>query len=600
MARLTFSGGIHPYDGKDMSKSKPIKDVDPKGELVYPLSQHIGAPARPVVAKGDHVLAGQLIAEAGGFVSAPIYASVSGIVKNIEPRRVVTGDNVMSIVIENDGAYEEVEWPAAIDFDSEEYAAMTKEEKIERIRKAGIVGMGGAGFPTAVKLSPKEPDKIEYVIVNCAECEPYLTSDYRKMLEEPEKLIGGLKIALSLFDNARGILAVEDNKPDCITRLKHLTKDETKITVKALKTKYPQGSERQLIFAATGRAINSSMLPSDVGCIVNNVDTVISIYNAVMEGKPLMYRIVTVTGDAIADPRNFRVRIGTLYEELVEEAGGFKEPPVKIVSGGPMMGFGIFDLKVPTTKTSSALLCMTKDDVSAMEPSACINCGKCVEVCPGRVVPKKLAEYAEHYDEEAFVKNNGMECCLPRKRSRGEKEMSQLMKVSSNPHVRSHITTSNIMLAVIIALLPAAGFGIYNFGLDALILILVTVATTVLTEYIYEKLMHKPVTIGDYSAVVTGLLLALNLPSTAPWWIGVVGGIFAILVVKMLFGGLGQNFMNPALGARCFLLISYTSIMCDFNTDAYSGATPLAQLKAGENCVCLADADLIRRSSAHI
>ena len=161
--------------------------------------------------------------------------------------------------------------------------------------------------------------------------------------------------------------------------------------------------------------------------------------------------------------------------------------------------------------------------------------------------------------------------------------MSQLMKVSSNPHVRSHITTSNIMLAVVIALLPAAGFGIYNFGLDALILILVTVATTVLTEYIYEKLMHKPVTIGDYSAVVTGLLLALNLPSTAPWWIGVVGGIFAILVVKMLFGGLGQNFMNPALGARCFLLISYTSIMCNFNTDAYSGATPLAQLKAGEN-----------------
>ncbi len=161
--------------------------------------------------------------------------------------------------------------------------------------------------------------------------------------------------------------------------------------------------------------------------------------------------------------------------------------------------------------------------------------------------------------------------------------MSQLMKVSSNPHVRSHITTSNIMLAVIIALLPAAGFGIYNFGLDALILILVTVATTVLTEYIYEKLMHKPVTIGDYSAIVTGLLLALNLPSTAPWWIGVVGGIFAILVVKMLFGGLGQNFMNPALGARCFLLISYTSIMCNFNTDAYSGATPLAQLKAGEN-----------------
>ncbi|MDE7009040.1 MAG: electron transport complex subunit RsxC, partial [Lachnospiraceae bacterium] len=395
-----------PYDGKELSKSKPIKEVLPKGDLVYPLSQHIGAPAQPIVKKGDHVLTGQKIAQAGGFVSAPIYATVSGTVKAIEPRRVVTGDNVMSIVIENDGLYEEVEWPEVKPF-----SELTREEKIEMIREAGIVGMGGAGFPTAVKLSPKDPDKIQYVIVNCAECEPYLTSDYRKMMEEPEYLIGGLKAALSLFENARGILAVEDNKPDCITRLKHLTKNENKITVKALKTKYPQGSERQLIYATTGRAINSSMLPADAGCVVNNVDTVIAIYHAVMEGKPLMHRIVTVTGDAIANPQNFKVRIGTNYHELVDEAGGFIKEPEKIVSGGPMMGFGIFDLDVPTTKTSSALLCLTKDEVAAMEPSACINCGKCVEVCPGRVVPRKLADYAEHYDEEAFVKNNGMECC---------------------------------------------------------------------------------------------------------------------------------------------------------------------------------------------
>lgn len=406
MARLTFTGGIHPYDGKDLSKGKPIREVLPKGDLVYPLSQHIGAPAQPIVKKGDHVLTGQKIAEAGGFVSAPIYASVSGTVKAIEPRRVVTGDNVMSIVIENDGLYKEVEWPPVKPFEE-----LTREEKIDMIREAGVVGMGGAGFPTAVKLSPKDPDKIQYVIVNCAECEPYLTSDYRKMLEEPEYLVGGLKVSLSLFNNARGILAVEDNKLDCITRLKHLTKDESKITVKALKTKYPQGAERQLIYAATGRAINSSMLPADAGCVVNNVDTVIAIYHAVMEGRPLMHRIVTVTGDAIAEPQNFKVRIGTNYHELVEEAGGFKKTPEKIVSGGPMMGFGIFDLDVPTTKTSSALLCMTRDEVAAMEPTACINCGKCVEVCPGRVVPRKLADYAEHYDEEAFVKNNGMECC---------------------------------------------------------------------------------------------------------------------------------------------------------------------------------------------
>lgn len=406
MARLTFSGGIHPYDGKDLSKDKPIKEVLPKGDLVYPLSQHIGAPAQPIVKKGDHVLTGQKIAEAGGFVSAPIHATVSGTVKAIEPRRVVTGDNVMSIVIENDGLYEEIEWQGVKPFEE-----LTREEKINMIREAGIVGMGGAGFPTAVKLSPKEPSKIEYVIVNCAECEPYLTSDYRKMLEEPEFLIGGLKVSLSLFENARGILAVEDNKPECITRLRHLTKNENRITVKALKTKYPQGAERQLIYATTGRAINSSMLPADAGCVVNNVDTVIAIYHAVMEGKPLMHRIVTVTGDAIAQPQNFKVRIGTNYHELVEEAGGFKEQPEKIISGGPMMGFGIFDLDVPATKTSSALLCLTRDDVAAMEPSACINCGKCVEVCPGRVVPRKLADYAEHYDEAAFLKNNGMECC---------------------------------------------------------------------------------------------------------------------------------------------------------------------------------------------
>ena len=400
MAKLTFKGG------KELSKDKPIKAVLPKGDLVYPLSQHIGAPAKPIVAKGDHVLTGQKIAEAGGFVSAPVYATVSGTVKAIEPRRVVTGDNVMSIVVENDGLYDEVEYPAVKPLED-----MTREEIIACIKEAGIVGMGGAGFPTFIKLSPKEPEKIDYVIANCAECEPYLTSDYRRMLEEPQKLVDGLKVYLKLFENARGILAVEDNKPDCIELLRKLTKDETRISVKALKTKYPQGAERQIIYAATGRSINSSMLPADAGCVVNNVDTIVAVYHAVYEGRPLMNRIVTVTGDAVADPRNFIVRIGTNYHELVEEAGGFKEEPVKIISGGPMMGFGIFDLNVPTTKTASALLCLTQDDVSRMEPSACINCGRCVEACPSRLVPSMLADFAEHYEEEEFLSHDGMECC---------------------------------------------------------------------------------------------------------------------------------------------------------------------------------------------
>lgn len=406
MATLTFKGGIHPYDGKDLTKDKPIRQVLPKGDLVYPLSQHIGAPAVPLVKKGDRVLTGQKIAEAGAFVSAPVHATVSGTVKAIESRRVVTGDNVMSIVVENDGLYEEVEYPPALDLQTS-----TREEIIERIKEAGIVGMGGAGFPTFIKLSPKKPEKIDYVIVNCAECEPYLTSDYRRMIEEPEKLIKGLKVSLSLFPKAQGIMAVEDNKKDCIELLKKMTSDDNRITVKALKTKYPQGAERQLIYAATGRKINSSMLPADAGCVVNNVDTVVAIYYAVFEGKPLMERIVTVTGAAIKHPRNFKVRIGTNYHELIEQAGGFKVEPVKIISGGPMMGFGIFELDVPTTKTASALLCLSEDDVSAMEPTACIKCGRCVEVCPGRVLPNKLMVAAIHGDEETFLKLNGMECC---------------------------------------------------------------------------------------------------------------------------------------------------------------------------------------------
>ncbi|MCI9338640.1 MAG: electron transport complex subunit RsxC [Lachnospiraceae bacterium] len=406
MAKLTFVGGIHPYDGKDLSKDRPIADLSPGSELVYPLSQHIGAPAKPIVAKGDRVLTGQKIAESGGFVSAPIYATVSGTVKAIETRRVVTGDLVMSVVVENDGQYEDVGFQPR-----ESTRGMSREEIVEIIKEAGIVGMGGAGFPTHVKMSPKEPEKIEYIIANCAECEPYLTSDYRRMLEEPEKLVGGLRIILQLFPNASGILAVEDNKPDCVSLLRSIVKDDPKITVKALKTKYPQGGERQLIYATTGRKINSAMLPADVGCVVNNVDTVVAVYRAVMEGRPLMERIVTVTGDAVATPQNFRVKIGTSYTELLKAAGGFKGTPEKIICGGPMMGFGMFDLNVPTTKTSTALLALSKDDVSAMEPGPCINCGRCVEVCPGRVIPSRLADYAQRADEEAFLANHGMECC---------------------------------------------------------------------------------------------------------------------------------------------------------------------------------------------
>ncbi|MCR5179437.1 MAG: electron transport complex subunit RsxC [Lachnospiraceae bacterium] len=406
MANRTFFGGIHPYDGKELSKDKPIKTIMPGSELVYPVSQHIGAPAKPVVQKGDRVLVGTKIAEAGGFVSAPIYSTVSGTVKGIEKRRVVTGNMVDSIIIENDGTYEEIEWvkPAPPE-------ELTTEEKINLIREAGVVGMGGAGFPTAVKLSPKEPDKIDYVIANCSECEPYLTSDYRRMLENPELLIDGLRIVVSLFPHARGILAVEDNKSDAAKILREKLGNDPKIQVKVLQTKYPEGAERMLIYACTGRQINSSMLPADAGCVVNNVDTLCAVSNAVREGKPLMERIVTITGDAIKNPQNYRVRIGMNYRDLIEDAGGFVTEPAKIISGGPMMGFAIFDLDVPTTKTASAITCLTKDAVAEYEPSACISCAKCVDVCPEKLIPKNLADAAENGQEERFVAEYGMECC---------------------------------------------------------------------------------------------------------------------------------------------------------------------------------------------
>ena len=384
MGKLTFRGGIHPYEGKELSKDHPIEKYLPKGDLVYPLSQHIGAPSVPCVKKGDTVLAGQKIADAGGFVSVPLHASVSGTVKGIEKRLNATGSMVDCIVIENDQQYQETEFQEA------RLEDLTKEEILNRIKEGGVVGMGGAGFPTHVKLAPKDPSKIEYILVNGAECEPYITSDYRRMIEEPEKVVKGLQVILTLFDSAKGYICIEDNKPDCIAKMKELVKDIDRIEVKEMMTKYPQGGERTLIYAATGREINSSMLPADVGCVVDNVETVISVYKAVILGRPVNSRVVTVTGDGIKEPKNLLVLAGTDMSELVDAAGGLK-----------------------ATKTTSAFLFLEHDAVSEAQEiqTACINCGRCVSVCPGHVLPARLAKLAERGDMAGFEALDGMECC---------------------------------------------------------------------------------------------------------------------------------------------------------------------------------------------
>lgn len=407
MGSATFRGGIHTYEGKDLSKNKSTKVLLPKGELVFPMSQHIGAPAKPIVSKGDSVFVGQKIGEAVGFISSNVISSVSGTVKGIEPRLTVSGTTVESIIIENDGQYKGIKGIG----EKRDYKRLSKEKIRDIIKEAGIVGLGGAAFPTHVKLTPKEDSKIEYVIVNAAECEPYITSDYRMLLEETDKLVEGLKIILSLFPNAKGIIATENNKPEAIKKINELVKKESNISVKVLKTKYPQGGERLLIYAVTGRKINSSLLPLHAGCIVNNVDTVLSIYKAVAESTPLMRRIITVTGDAVKNPCNFEVKIGTNMKELIEAAGGFVCEPEKIISGGPMMGQALFSLDMPVTKASSALLCYEKDEVSQAPSTFCIRCGRCVKACPSRVVPQKLYQYSERFDQENFVKYHGMECC---------------------------------------------------------------------------------------------------------------------------------------------------------------------------------------------
>ncbi|WBW97158.1 electron transport complex subunit RsxC [Oceanirhabdus sp. W0125-5] len=406
MGLLTFKRGIHPPHGKKLSEDKNIETLLPKGDLVFPMSQHIGAPCEPLVKKGDRVLVGQKIGEATAFVSAPIHSSVSGIVKNVIPMPHSNGTKVMSVIIENDNTYEEVDTMLP----NENYESMSKEELVKIIKEAGIVGMGGACFPTHIKLTPPEDMKIDSILINAAECEPYLTCDYRMMLEKPSEIITGLKIILKMFPGVKGYIGIEDNKPKAIQAMKEAAKGIDNIEIKTVKTKYPQGAEKQLIYAITGREVPSGKLPAAAGCVVQNIDTVYEIYNAVVNGRPLMERVVTVTGEAVKDPKNFRVKFGTSMTELIEAAGGFKEDPVKVISGGPMMGTTLSSLDVPAIKGTSGILCLTKKQAVLPEESNCIRCGKCVDACPMFLIPSKLNSLVLRNEYEDFEKNHGMDC----------------------------------------------------------------------------------------------------------------------------------------------------------------------------------------------
>lgn len=406
MTLLSFKKGVYTPHGKYLTENKEIEDLFPQNKLIFPMSQHIGAPCQPIVKKGDEVLVGQKIGDSKSFVSSNIYSSVSGTVKDITPHLTANGNKVNSIIIENDNNYTNLKSSTV----KRDYTKLSKDEIIKIIKEAGIVGMGGACFPTHVKLTPPPNKNVDYIIVNAAECEPYLTCDYRLMIEETENIVEGLKILLHIFPQAKGYIGIENNKYNAIKAMKNATKDIPNIEVKVLKTKYPQGSEKQLIAAITKREIPSGKLPIDVGCIVQNVDTIYEIYKTVVFDIPLTSRIVTVSGKAIKNPKNLRVKLGTPMSELIEACGGFKEEPFKLISGGPMMGITISSLDIPVVKGTSGILCFNKEQAILPEASSCIRCGKCVETCPMNLFPYALDSLGKRHDYKRFEELHGLDC----------------------------------------------------------------------------------------------------------------------------------------------------------------------------------------------
>ena len=401
-----FPGGMHPHEGvngKAVNGGNAICELPAPQRVVIPLSQHIGAPASALVKKGDTVLMGQKIGEAGGFVSAPVHASVSGKVVGIDNVEVASGAVVPAVVIEND--FQDT-WCELHPSDHPE--TLTAAELQTIVREAGIVGLGGATFPTSVKLTPAKGKTIEKLIINGAECEPYLTADHRLMLEKPTEIIDGIHLMMLALDIKEAIIGVEDNKMDAIQALLAACEGVEGIKVQALPVMYPQGGEKQLVYATTRRKVPTGGLPLDVGCVVCNVGTVYAIQQAIREGKPLIQRVATM-GGLVNNPGNYLFRVGTMVENLIEACGGLQPDVVKLISGGPMMGMAIAHAKIPMTKGTSGILALGKEAAEKPE-NPCINCGRCVSACPMQLVPTRLDLLVRAGDYAEAEKSGVMNC----------------------------------------------------------------------------------------------------------------------------------------------------------------------------------------------
>lgn len=404
----TFSiGGVHPNDSK-ISRDCAIENFPVLEKAYISMAQHLGAPAEPLVQKGDKVKVGQLIAKPNGFVSAYIHSSVSGTVASVEPYPDLAGNPVMTVIIDVEGD----EWEESIDRTPEvvREISLSKEEILKKIAESGIVGLGGASFPTHIKLTPPPGKTAEFLLINGAECEPFLTSDYRIMMESPEEILIGAKIMMKALSVDKCLFGVEENKPEAIAKLKEFALQYPEIKVVPLKKKYPQGGEKQLIEALVGRKVPSMGLPIDVGAVVQNCGTALAVYEAVQKNKPLFEGIVTVTGNCSEQQRNFRLRVGTPIINLLDAIGRIPKDAAKVISGGPMMGKAISNLLAPTVKSSSAILLLTEEETKRKPESNCIRCGKCVDACPMGLEPYLLVRYAKNEMNDALEENKIYDC----------------------------------------------------------------------------------------------------------------------------------------------------------------------------------------------
>ncbi|WP_020612802.1 electron transport complex subunit RsxC [Sediminispirochaeta bajacaliforniensis] len=400
-------GGVHPPGGKALASGKPIKNAVLSSMFVVPLSQHLGKPAECIVSVGDEVREGMLIAKASGFISAPVHSPVPGTVKEIRDIYLPNGMKSSAVVIELAGAFDRL----GKEERAGDWTQLSAEALMAKVVENGIVGLGGATFPSHVKFSVPKGKKAEYFVVNGVECEPYLTADHRLMLERADQIIEGIRIISRITNAEKLAIGIEINKPDAIASMKAAAqKAKVKLDVVPLKVKYPQGDEKQLLKAITGREVPSGGLPLDIGAIVANVGTVHAVFEAVVFNKPLIERAVTVTGGAIADPQNLKVRIGTPIKTLIEECGGFTEEPAKIVMGGPMMGFTIYDLDTPVIKGTSGILALTQREVHASTRTSCISCGRCVAACPMGLNPTTLFKLIDHGDYASAMESGLMDC----------------------------------------------------------------------------------------------------------------------------------------------------------------------------------------------